>query len=148
MKQSKLRESTEITVHGSTYKEDESYPFQICPECLNDRTKIVNKPNYEWCSRGLFVYKKIHVVHKCEDCGCKWIHTYMENDHSRIVDKDVSAAIISFITSVLSIFSFVCSLSCDPSNKIVAAWSGISIMASLLSIAIFLFCISEVFGND
>lgn len=149
-------ETTEITVHGNTHNEqsaDELYPFQICPECMSSNTKIADKPHYEWCRKGLFVYRKIHVIHECKDCKCKWIHSYLEKDHDRIIDENVSAIIIAFLISALSAFSLMCELSVescyngDDIPKSLIIWCAISCMILLISISVWMFCLCEVFGK-
>ena len=110
--------------HGSTYNEQEEiaqmYPFSICPECLSSNTAVDTKLK-EWYNHtgyvsykrhGIMEYKYTHVNYICKDCGCEFSDEVEDKKEGRFIniDEDLVGVIISFIITLFSIFSIICSM--------------------------------------
>lgn len=138
----------EILEHGSTHRDDEEtqeqYPFQLCPECMSQNTRVcfdslTGSCKYE--TEKIFLKKIVFVNHKCEDCGCQWQHKYEDEEFRKCkeVNPDIVAGIAAFLVWIFSLFSTICAwnvVDCyttkDDVPGLVILWVILSSMISII----------------
>jgi hypothetical protein len=148
-----LDSDVEVYKHGKTYSEtdelENSYPFQLCPECMSQNTSIIKRDDNCVYQTGEYTYerkrfmdRKIIVVnHQCNSCGCKFQHRFVDKSkrESMEVNEDICRCIIFTLIFALSLTAGICGwtafgvLDEDNAPWWLYLWVAVSTLASVVS---------------